>query len=446
MNPIAADKCLPSLVLALGSDDEIVAVRAGTLLARHPLFCLRPGPWPPPDELTPQQKEFFSKAQMEQTAQALIEVTRTTPAPLRRRMVESLAALEALENVVDPARLALSGNERETMEFIEWSRGLQQNRTQVTVVLNYQCNKQCPYCFSSEIGRRLPQPIALRRFIQAIDWAQRSGASRVAVTGGEPTLHPEFPRLMAELRARNLTTCFSTNGCGPGSAFECLSPDLVDALTFHILDNDEYSPGEDHRLEQNIGRVQAAGIPVVFRYVLADPVRPRWQRYLELVERFRPWLMTFSAIFPGAYRREMSKEVRDLFRAKEHLWHLVHVAVRLKIRPMIAKPVPLCMFSREELIELTAAADLKNVCDVSRNHYTNSTMVNPDLSLYPCMALPLTGAQLETTPTLEEFGRASRAAVEPLLRVPMLEECRSCQLFHLRLCQPACLAFFLPSV
>lgn len=443
MDPVTADRSLPSLVQALGSPDAHVASQAEILLARHPLFCLRRGPWAAPDGPVPLRKVFFPKAQTDQTMGALIELTWTTSGSDRIHLVERLARLNGLENVVNLSRLNLDANERDYVETLTLNRSLQQSQTQVTVVLNYQCNKQCSYCFASEIGRRQPQPIPVSRFIQALEWARRAGASRVAVTGGEPTLHPDFHRLMAELRARNFTTCFSTNGCGSGSAFDCLSDDFVDALTFHILDDDEYAPGEAERLEQNIRRVQAKGIRLIFRYVLVGSTPPRWQRYLELLDRYRPWLATFSPVFPGPYRREMSTEVRHLFRAKDSVWHLVQAAVRLNIRPMIAKPVPLCMFSRDELVELTAVADLKNVCDVSRNQYTNNTLINPDLSLYPCMALPWTGARLQTTPSLEEFGRVSRAAVEPLLQTPMLEECPSCQLFQMRLCQPACLAFVL---
>ena len=406
MDPISADRSLPALVRALASEDEAIASQAERLLAQHPLFCLRRGPWPPPENPAPLQRVFFPESQMDQTAQALIEMTQSTAGPLRHRMVESLASLAGLENIVDLASLALNDAEREDLEFLGLSRTLQQNRTQITVVLNYECNKHCSYCFSSEMGRRLPQPLTRQRFFQTLDWAQRAGASRIAVTGGEPTLHPEFPSFMTELRSRNFTTCFSTNGCGPSSAFECLSKDFVDALTFHILDGDEYSPDEDERLERNIRHTQAKGIPLIFRYVLTDSEQPGWERYLELAARYRPWLMTFSPVFPGPYRTEMAQEVRNLFRAKDQLLHLVQIALRLKIRPMIAKPVPLCMFSREELLQLTAVANVTHVCDVSQNHYTNSTLVTPDLSLYP-----LHGSALDRRPTRNHsVSRGSSAA------------------------------------
>lgn len=70
-------------------------------------------------------------------------------------------------------------------------------------------------------------------------------------------------------------------------------------------------------------------------------------------------------------------------------------------------------------------------------------MINPDLTLYPCMALPLTDAPLDMTPSLEHFGACARRAVKLLERTPMLEECPNCQLFRLRLCEPACLSFVL---
>jgi hypothetical protein len=281
--------------------------------------------------------------------------------------------------------------------------------------------------------------------VQAVEWGQRAGVSRVPVTGGEPTLHPEFGRIMAELRARRLTTCFSTNGCVPRAAFEGLSKELVEAITFHILDAEDYAPADLAQLEGNIQCVKDKGITLIMRYVMSRPGRAPWPLLFDLVDRNRPAMLTFSPVFPGPYRREMTRDVRALFQAKDDLLLMARTAAALNVRPVLAKPVPLCMFSRDEFLQLTALATLNNVCDIFENGYTNNTLVNPDLSLYPCMALPLTGACLETTPSLEQFGRHARQAVEPLQRTPMLEECRGCQLFHLRLCQPACLGFAWPA-
>jgi hypothetical protein len=64
----------------------------------------------------------------------------------------------------------------------------------------------------------------------------------------------------------------------------------------------------------------------------------------------------------------MSREVRALFQSKDNLLWLVRTAVGSGLRPIIAKPLPLCMFfTREEWLQLAATTTLTKVCDVSQN-------------------------------------------------------------------------------
>ncbi len=444
LDPVGVDQNLPSLLRALGDPDDQVACRAAHLLSGHPLFGLKRGPWPPPANRAPLQKVYFPSGQLDQIARALVELANTTPARLRHRLMELLAQLEGLEGLVDWSALAFDEDERLLYEHLRLERSLRQFKPQVTIVLSYDCNKNCDNCFIAGLSRRMHGPISRLHFLRALEWSCRAGVSRVPVAGGEPTLHPEFPGFMSELRARGLTTCFSTNGGGPRAAFECLSRGLVETITFHILDDGDYSPRERTLLEENIRCVRDKGIPLIFRYVLHTTSKPPWQTFLDLTDRYRPGMVSCSPVFPGPCRREMSHQVRSLFDSKGNLLGLVDVAVRAGLRPIIAKPIPLCMFGREEWLRLTATATLTNVCDISQNGYANDTLINPDLTLYPCMALPLTGARLNTTPSLEHFGACARRAVEPLQCTPMLEECPNCQLFRLRICQPACLSFLLP--
>ena len=445
MDPAGADRSLPRLVRALASHDEAVAAQAGALLARHPLFSLKRGAWRPAKKPGPAGRVYFPAGQLAETTRALVETSRTADASVRQRLVESFARLEGLAGLMDGATLALDDREQEYYEQLVMRRTLREFKRQVTVVLGYGCNKRCSYCFIDRLSQQMPRLITLSDFKRVLDWGRRAGVSRVPVTGGEATLHPEFPAMMAELRARRLTTCFSTNGCGPRSAFECLSPELVETITFHILDDDEYTAEDLERLEQNIGCAKEKGIPLIFRYVLHTTATPPWERYLELAARHRPSLLSCSPAFPGPHRQDMSREVRALFQSKDNLLTLIRTALRLGIRPLVAKPVPLCMFSREELLEVLATTTVTNICDIAQNDYTNNTLVNPDLSLYPCMALPLTGAGLATTPSLDDFGALARRAVVPLQQKPMLPECEDCQLYQLRLCQAACLSFVAPA-
>lgn len=80
-----------------------------------------------------------------------------------------------------------------------------------SILLTKRCNYDCVFC-----GRHDPQATAFASvedvLRQAVDLAAK-GARTLTLTGGEPTLHPEFPRLLAELRdATGLPLRVETNG------------------------------------------------------------------------------------------------------------------------------------------------------------------------------------------------------------------------------------------
>jgi MoaA/NifB/PqqE/SkfB family radical SAM enzyme len=439
IDPLTVDRRLPEIATGLGAPDDELASRTENVVVRHPLFGLRKGLWAPPATPASLQRVFFSERQITAAAIVLTRLVKGAVGAVRSRLVEMYSRFPGLDNLVNWRTLPWTGGEREYFEHLLLRRSLREFKRQLTIVLSYRCNQRCPYCFSNALLHRHPQDITWENFIGVLEWGRRAGVARVPVAGGEPTLHPAFSRMMSELRSRNLTTCFSTNGCVPRSEFEGLSPDLVEAVTFHILDDTEYAPGQTEQLEENIRCVRDQGIPLIFRYVLAGNRPPA--RYLDLAARYRPRMLTFSPVFPGPHRQEMNRDVRAMFALKDDILGLAQAAADLRIRPVVAKPIPLCMFSREEFLRLAAMATLDNVCDVSQNQYTNNTLVNPDRSLFPCMALPLTDARLSPALSPDQFAQSSRRAVEPLQQTPMLAECAGCQMFYLQLCQPACLAF-----
>ena len=58
------------------------------------------------------------------------------------------------------------------------------------------CNRQCPYCFAKEQTADPDSYIDFRDFIRALDFLERSGIKGCGILGGEPTLHPEFVKLI----------------------------------------------------------------------------------------------------------------------------------------------------------------------------------------------------------------------------------------------------------
>ncbi|MEE6177093.1 radical SAM protein [Mycobacterium sp. 050134] len=98
-------------------------------------------------------------------------------------------------------------------------RGLPQMQTQHTCILLEDiaetCNLRCPTCFAGS-SPELRNVVAVRDVLANVDRRLERENGRLDVlmlSGGEPTLHPQLPELLAELSARPITRILlNTNG------------------------------------------------------------------------------------------------------------------------------------------------------------------------------------------------------------------------------------------
>jgi radical SAM protein with 4Fe4S-binding SPASM domain len=92
----------------------------------------------------------------------------------------------------------------------------------VWLELTRRCNLTCPHCYIHG-GAARANEMSSEEFYRLVDEFEQMGVWAVALTGGEPTLHPEFANLVRHARKRNLLVGIATNGM-------FLSPALLDSL------------------------------------------------------------------------------------------------------------------------------------------------------------------------------------------------------------------------
>ncbi|MGH3393558.1 MAG: radical SAM protein [Streptosporangiaceae bacterium] len=84
--------------------------------------------------------------------------------------------------------------------------------TSVDVYVTSQCNRRCTYCFLPSdffaSGRRM----STEAFSGIVAWCQRHNIRELTFLGGEPSLHPSFPDMVALARDGGLDVRVVTNG------------------------------------------------------------------------------------------------------------------------------------------------------------------------------------------------------------------------------------------
>ncbi len=81
------------------------------------------------------------------------------------------------------------------------------------VVWNFtnMCNLRCLHCYQ-RAGRPMPDELSLKEKLEVVNQLDKAGVAMVALSGGEPTIHPHFYRVVEELGKRGMYVAVATNG------------------------------------------------------------------------------------------------------------------------------------------------------------------------------------------------------------------------------------------
>ena len=134
-----------------------------------------------------------------------------------------------------------------------------------TVFLNG-CNFRCPYCHNAELLGDAEEVMTVAGLLAFL--RKRQGILEgVCITGGEPTLHPELPALLGEVRALGYAVKLDTNGYRPEILEAVLSQGLVDYVAMDLKNGPE-----DYAETVGLAQVELAKIRQSIRLLMDSPV------------------------------------------------------------------------------------------------------------------------------------------------------------------------------
>ena len=101
------------------------------------------------------------------------------------------------------------------------------------------CDFRCPFCHNYELADGTAKPVMDDDdFIEFLH-RRKSLLDGVAITGGEPCLHPELLPFIERIRAEGNRVKLDTNGYHPARLKEILSSGLVDSVAMDIKNSEE---------------------------------------------------------------------------------------------------------------------------------------------------------------------------------------------------------------
>lgn len=117
------------------------------------------------------------------------------------------------------------------------------------LVVTDTCNMKCSFCFAHDyLGKS--RFISLETFEQRLDFICRSDIEEIRLIGGEPTLHPRFPELIAMAQRRGKHIVVFSHGLLSERALSCLESLPVEQCTILINMNATRTSGQKNNKEQ----------------------------------------------------------------------------------------------------------------------------------------------------------------------------------------------------
>ncbi|MBN1592817.1 MAG: anaerobic ribonucleoside-triphosphate reductase activating protein [Candidatus Coatesbacteria bacterium] len=154
------------------------------------------------------------------------------------------------------------------VSFLDWAGAV------CSILFLPNCNFRCPYCHNAELVLspasvpRIPEAVIFPRLRQQKKWIEG-----VVITGGEPTLSPTLPDLLASLHKYGLKVKLDSNGSRPEVLEDMIKRGLVDYAVMDIK-----SPLEQAKMDAvtginapleaikaSISIIKGSGLPHQFR-------------------------------------------------------------------------------------------------------------------------------------------------------------------------------------
>lgn len=144
------------------------------------------------------------------------------------------------------------------------------------VVFTQGCNFRCPFCHNGSllpadptVGVLIPETEILAHLAE-----RRTLLEGVVVSGGEPTLQPDLPDFLRQLRALGLAVKLDTNGSRPEVLRALLHEGLLNYIAMDVKAPFDAYPRlcgvsvDIEPIRESIARISASGLPHQFRATL----------------------------------------------------------------------------------------------------------------------------------------------------------------------------------
>jgi len=140
------------------------------------------------------------------------------------------------------------------VSLVDWDRKVS------SVIFLPKCNLRCPFCHNVALVLH-PETLPTMPFERIREKLEKNKGwiDGVVITGGEPTIHRELPKLCERIKDFGFLVKLDTNGTNPDVIRELIEKQLVDYIAMDVkapLNKQKYSEVTGVNAEHVLGKVE----------------------------------------------------------------------------------------------------------------------------------------------------------------------------------------------
>ena len=295
--------------------------------------------------------------------------------------------------------------------------------------LNEHCNWKCVHCYRIDLPRT--NEMAGSEWMRLLDEIAAEGGIYLTISGGEPTLHPDFWEILSHAARHKFQITLFTNGTriDAAAALRLKEHDLKEVdVSIHGASPETHdaftgAPGSFARALDAVRHCRAAGLKTVVKMSLLSMNLDDAPRLGEII---RP----LGAVFNPDYTIIPRFDPEAGFASQDHLPMRLSedeiVRVEREYRDWTGRDRP----GRKE------TDDDPTFCTMGRNRFA----IGPQGQFYPCPQVPEVMGEVRTTPFRKVWRHSERLNAVRARTGSPLEVCRTCDWNDV--CKHRCMGHF----
>lgn len=192
------------------------------------------------------------------------------------------------------------------------------------ITLTNKCNLRCLHCLG-DYKEACENELKFNEWIKIIDDLINMNVFYLNISGGEPTQHPDFDKILDYLTYRGMHFIITTNGVLSKAALDCIlrnreyligikiSLDGYDAKTHCAIRRGKNLEFNEKIFEQTIKTIEVIKkecIPLTIATVIHSENIANFNQFIEFIKKINPISWFISPIIPsgrGNYAKELTK-------------------------------------------------------------------------------------------------------------------------------------------